>query len=139
MKQVKRKSDCPINFSLEIFGDRWTLLVVRDLVFKGKHFYGEFLSSEEGIATNILADRLMLLENKGIVSKSKDLHHKQKIRYNLTQKGIDLLPILVEVILWAAQYDHQSAVDLNFVNAVKSDKQGVISEITNRLVKEIVV
>lgn len=139
MKQLKRKSDCPINFSLEIFGDRWTLLVVRDLVFKGKHFYGEFLSSEEGIATNILADRLMLLENKGIVSKSKDPYHKQKIRYCLTQKGIDLLPVLVEIILWAAQYDHQSAVDLSFVNAVKNDRQGVLSEITNRLVKEIVV
>lgn len=137
MKQIKRKSDCPINFALEIFGDRWTFLIVRDLMFKGKHFYGEFLLSEEGIATNILSDRLSLLEDKGIVSKSNDPSHKQKIIYNLTQKGIDLVPVLVEVIMWSAKYDKQSAVDAKFVKAVKRDKVGLISEISGRLVDEL--
>lgn len=137
MKRMNRKSDCPINFALEIFGDRWTFLIVRDLMFKGKHFYGEFLLSEEKIATNILADRLSLLESNGIVSKSSDPSHKQKIMYSLTQKGIDLVPVLVEVIMWSAKYDKDSAVDLKFVKSVKRDKVGLISEISSRLADEL--
>ncbi len=139
MKQIKRKSDCPINFALEIFGDRWTFLIVRDLMFKGKHFYGEFLLSEEGIATNILSDRLSLLESNGIINKSSDPRHKQKIMYCLTQKGIDLVPLLVEVIMWSAKYDKNSAVDLKFVNSVNQDKVAIISEITNRLLNELII
>lgn len=135
MKQIKRKSDCPINFALEIFGDKWTFLVVRDLMFKGKHFYGEFLLSEENIATNILANRLVLLETNGIISKSADPSHKQKIKYSLTQKGIDLVPLLVEFIMWSAKYDKQSAVDKQFVKSVKQDKNGLIAQITRGLVE----
>ena len=137
MKQIIRKSDCPINFALEIFGDRWTFLIVRDLMFKGKHFYGEFLLSDEKIATNILADRLSLLESNGIVSKASDPSHKQKIMYRLTQKGIDLVPVLVEVIMWSAKYDKDSSVDMKFVKSVKRDKVGLISEISSRLVEEL--
>lgn len=137
MKQIVRKSDCPINFALEIFGDRWTFLIVRDLMFKGKHYYGEFLTSEENIATNILADRLALLEMNGIVSKSSDPSHKQKINYRLTLKGIDLIPILIEVIMWSAKYDKDSAVDLNFVKSVEQDKVGLIAQITNRLIGDL--
>jgi DNA-binding HxlR family transcriptional regulator len=135
MKQLKRKSDCPINFALELFGDRWTLLIIRDLMFKEKNFYGEFLLSEEKIATNILADRLSLLESNGIISRSSEPSHKQKIIYSLTQKGIDLVPVLVEFILWSAKYDKDSAVDMKFVKNVKRNKEGVISEISSRLVK----
>ena len=137
MKEIKRKSDCPINFALEIFGDKWTFLVVRDLIFKGKHFYGEFLLSEEGIATNILSDRLSLLEGNGIVSKSSDPSHKQKIKYRITQKGIDLVPLLVEFIMWSAKYDKNSAVEMKFVKSVKRDKVGLISQISSRLVEEL--
>jgi len=139
MKAIKRKSDCPINFALEIFGDKWTFLIVRDLMFKGKHFYGEFLLSEEGIATNILSDRLSLLESNGIIGKSSDPSHKQKIIYRLTRKGIDLVPLLVEVIMWSAKYDKDSAVDMKFVKSVKRDKVGVISKITSSLVEELSV
>ncbi|NCP83792.1 MAG: helix-turn-helix transcriptional regulator [Bacteroidetes bacterium] len=137
MKAIKRKSDCPINFALEIFGDKWTFLIVRDLMFKGKHFYGEFLLSEEGIATNILSDRLSLLESNGIISKSSDPSHKQKIIYRLTRKGIDLVPLLVEVIMWSAKYDKDSAVDMKFVKSVKRDKVGLISQISSCLVEEL--
>ncbi len=137
MKEIKRKSDCPINFALEIFGDKWTFLIVRDIMFKGKHFYGEFLLSEEGIATNILSDRLSLLESNGIVSKSSDPSHKQKIKYSLTQKGIDLVPLLVEYIMWSAKYDKNSAVEMKFVKSVKQDKVGLISQISSRLVEEL--
>lgn len=137
MKKVIRKSDCPIYFAMEIFGDRWTFLIIRDLMFKGKHFYGEFLLSEEKIATNILADRLSLLESNGIIYKSNDPNHKQKIKYSLTQKGIDLVPVLVEVIMWSAKYDKNSAVEMKFVKSVKRDKVGLISEISSRLVEEL--
>lgn len=133
MKQGKRKSDCPINFGLEIFGDRWTFLIVRDMMFKGKHYFGDFIQSEEKIATNLLTDRLSMLEKEGIIFKSKDEHHKQKIIYRLTQKGIDLMPVLVEIIMWSAQYDKHSAVEKNFVKAVKKDRTGLINELTTHL------
>lgn len=106
-------------------------------MFKGKHFYGEFLLSEEGIATNILSDRLSLLESNGIISKSSDPSHKQKIIYRLTRKGIDLVPLLVEFIMWSAKYDKDSAVDMKFVKSVKRDKVGMISQITSSLVDEL--
>ena len=124
---------------MEIFGDRWTFLIVRDLMFKGKHYYGEFLLSEEGIATNTLADRLSLLESTGIVSKSNDPRHKQKIMYRLTKKGIDLVPVLVEFIMWSAQYDKNSGVEIKFVKSVKRDKVGLIAEISSRLLEELSV
>lgn len=88
MATHKRRSDCPINFALEIFGDRWTLLIIRDLMFKGKHYYGEFSQMEEKIATNILADRLVLLEEAGIVTRIIDQQHNSKKIYKLSQKGL---------------------------------------------------
>ena len=139
MKPIIRKSDCPINFAMEIFGDRWTFLIVRDLMFKGKHYYGEFLLSEEKIATNTLADRLSMLESNGIVSKSNDPSHKQKIMYRLTQKGIDLVPVMVEFIMWSAKYDKNSAVEMKFVKSVKRDKVRLITEISSSLVEELAV
>ena len=135
----KRKSDCPINFALEIFGDRWTFLIVRDMMFKGKHYYGEFLQSEEKIATNILADRLSLLEKSEIVIKTTDINHKSKLIYTLSKKGIDLLPILVDVIMWSAKYDENSAVDGKFVRSVKRDREGLIKEISSRLIDELAI
>ncbi len=134
-KQIRR-SDCPINFALEVFGDKWTFLIIRDLMFKGKHYYGEFLQSEEEIATNILADRLSLLEQEGIVLKTAD---PSKYIYKLSRKGIDLLPVLVEVIMWSAKYDEDSAVDVKFVNGVKRDKVSLLKEISSRLKKELSV
>lgn len=133
MKELKRKSDCPINFGLEIFGDRWTFLIVRDLMFKGKHYYGEFAQSEERIATNLLADRLSMLEKEGIINKFKDEKHKQKIVYKLSQKGIDLMPVLVEIILWSAKYDKETDADMKFVRQAKKDREGLFAEIRDSL------
>ena len=130
---MKRKSDCPVNYGLEIFGDRWTLLIIRDLMFKGKHYYGEYVNSEEKIATNLLADRLHMLEKEGIISRSRDKIHKQKIVYNLTRKGIDLLPLMVELIMWSAKYDSRSAADKAFTGKVKKDKAGFLKELAERL------
>jgi DNA-binding HxlR family transcriptional regulator len=104
-------------------------------MFKEKHNYGEFLRSEENIATNILADRLSLLEQEGIVVKRVDPNHGSKFIYKLSPKGIDLLPMLVEFIMWSAKYDIHSGVDMKFVNRIKRNREGVLKEISSRLKK----
>ena len=98
------RSDCPLNFGLEIFGDKWSLLIIRDLMFFGKRYYNEFLASEECISTNVLAERLTMLEKEKIIKKEKDKSHKQKLIYTLTEKGIDLAPIIINIGLWSEKY-----------------------------------
>jgi DNA-binding HxlR family transcriptional regulator len=98
------RSDCPLNYGIEIFGDKWTLLIIRDLMFFQKRHFNELLSSAEGIATNLLADRLAMLEKEKIIRKEKDSQHKQKIIYSLTPKGIDLVPIILSIGLWSEKY-----------------------------------
>jgi DNA-binding HxlR family transcriptional regulator len=121
-----RRSDCPINFALEIFGDKWTLLIVRDLMFRGKVHYGDFIESEEKIATNILADRLDILERAGIIKKLRDPKNKTKNIYSLTEKGLDLMPVLIEIVLWSAKYDPKTAAPKEFISQAQSDKKGLI-------------
>src|SRR5882757_6064617 len=104
-KHQDRRSDCPINFSLQTFGDTWSLLIVRDIVYFGKRTYGEFLESDEKIASNILASRLAHLEATGIVVKTPHATDKRKEVYTLTEKGLGLIPILLEMANWGAQYD----------------------------------
>ncbi len=98
------RSGCPINLGLEVFGDKWTLLIVRDLMFAGKRHYREFLASDEGISSNILADRLAMLVEAGIVSKADDPSHRLKAIYSLTEKGIELLPIVAQISRWSRKY-----------------------------------
>ncbi len=102
------RSHCPINFGLEAFGDKWSLLILRDIIFRGKNAYGEFLKSEEKIATNILAARLVKLEEVGILKKHNNPEDARKDIYFLTEKGLDLIPLLFEMILWSAKYDSKS-------------------------------
>src|SRR5260221_13353554 len=111
MRRRRRKSDCPVHFALEVFGDPWTLLIVRDLMFKGRATYTEFLRAEEGIATNILADRLVRLEADGIIEKEAPGGAGQSGRYRLTAKGIDLLPLMLDIIERTAKdYPRTAAV-----------------------------
>ncbi len=128
MKTKTPKSHCPINFALEIFGDKWTLLIIRDLLFFGKKYYGDFVGSEESISTNILADRLDLLEKEGFVQKRDDKQHGSKYVYQPTQKSIDLIPMLLEMILWSAKHDPATAAPKEFVARLKKDKTGVIAD-----------
>ncbi len=128
MSRRRRKSDCPVHFGLEIFGDAWTLLIVRDLMFKGRTGYRDFLKGGEGIATNILADRLLRLEENGIVEKEPSPRGAVG-RYRLTPKGVDLLPILLEIIRWSAKYDPRTAAEPAFVRRLKKDPEGLQSEI----------
>lgn len=99
-----RRSTCPISTALELVGDRWTLLVIRDLAFAGKRHFREFLKSEESISSNVLADRLNLLVERGIVTRDDDPTHAQKAVYSLTEKGIDLLPVLVAMSAWTQKH-----------------------------------
>jgi DNA-binding HxlR family transcriptional regulator len=130
MKKNESRSACPINYALEYLGDKWTLLVIRDLVFEGKRFYKEFLVSKEGIATNILSDRLKRLEHLGIVKS--EVYEKQRTQkmYTLTQKGKDLIPVLVEIILWSAEHKEGLNVSPEFVEKLETKRNEVIEAIT---------
>ena len=127
------RSDCPISYALDFFGDKWTFLIIRDFVFDGKKFYSDFLGSKEKIATNILSDRLKKLENNGIIESKVYEKLKTKKEYTLTQKGKHLVPVLVEMILWSARYDDSLAVSQEFIDRAKVDKEGTIARITARI------
>ncbi|WP_421917245.1 winged helix-turn-helix transcriptional regulator [Mesorhizobium sp.] len=99
-----RKSGCPINLSLELLGDRWTLLIIRDLVFAGKKHFREFLQSDEGISSRTLAERLQTLQDEGILTRGDDPSHKLKAIYRLTEAGIDLVPVLATLGAWGARH-----------------------------------
>jgi DNA-binding HxlR family transcriptional regulator len=122
MKRAENKSHCPVNFALETFGDAWSLLIVRDIVFWGKKTYGEFLDSGEGIATNVLAARLAHLEKKGILHKGPHETDKRKEIYTLTEKGLGLIPILLEMSGWSSQHDRKSTAPKELVAAVYADR-----------------
>jgi len=128
-----RRSNCPINFALESFGDTWSLLIIRDLMFFGKTYYGDFLKSEEGIATNILADRLSRLEQVRIIRKVKNVKDKRKDTYQLSKKGIDLLPMLLEIIVWSAKYDPKTAAPKEFVAQAKTNREKLVRQIRTAL------
>lgn len=98
------RSRCPINLSLEVFGDRWSLLILRDMMFGGKRHFRELLRSEEGISSNILADRLRKLVEEGMLTKADDPTHKQKAIYSLTDKSIALVPVFAQLGAWGSRY-----------------------------------
>jgi len=123
----ERRSDCPISVALDIIGDRWTLLIVRDLLFKDRDEFGAFLQSEERIATNVLADRLRKLEAHGIVSKVPHASDARKSQYRLTDRGLDLAPILVDLIVWAARYE-KTAAPPKVLKRMLEDREAFIAE-----------
>lgn len=122
----QRRSDCPINFALEVFGDPWSLLIIRDIVYFGKKTYGEFLASEEGMATNILASRLAHLEQQGILVKRPAEKDKRKEEYALTEKGLDLIPVLVEMANWSADYDPHTGAPAAWIDLMRADREKMI-------------
>jgi len=124
---------CPIRYSAGILGDKWSLLLIRDLALKNKHFYGEFLDDDERISSNILADRLAKLVEHGIVTKSPDINHGKKFVYVLTQKGIDLVPVLVEMLKWAHRYDDETFLTEKFINTLNKSPTKYKNETLKRL------
>ncbi|MBL7901521.1 MAG: helix-turn-helix transcriptional regulator [Bacteroidia bacterium] len=123
MNANKKRSDCPISCSLDIWGDKWSLLIIRDLMFKKTCTYGDFLKSEEKIATNILASRLQTLEQNGVIEKLDHPDSKAKVLYKLTDKGIDLLPLMIEINLWANNYFVLPEERKALIKEVKKDKE----------------
>jgi len=128
----KNRSDCPIGCSLDVFGDKWSLLIIRDIMLRGKSSYSEFLESEEKIATNILVNRLNLLEAEKILTKQVSPKNKSKFIYSLTKKGIDLLPILIEIMDWGAKYN-ENCPRRTLGKQIQKDKSLVISEYLEKL------
>ncbi len=133
METNKKRSDCPLSCSLDVFGDKWSLLIIRDLMFSNKCTYNDFLKSSEGIATNILASRLKGLEENGLIEKSVHPDSKAKILYKLTQKGIDLLPIIMEVYIWADKYLTIPADIKATIKEAKKDKDKFVKQVTKEL------
>jgi DNA-binding HxlR family transcriptional regulator len=126
----KWRSGCPLNASVEILGDRWSLLIIRDMMLRGFRTYKEFLQSYEGIATNILADRLQNLIAHGIITAERNPADGRKLIYSLTAKGIDLAPVLTEMVLWAAQ--HEETGNQPLVQLIQKDKEQFLAAARQR-------
>jgi DNA-binding HxlR family transcriptional regulator len=126
-----RRSSCPISIALETLGDAWSLLIVRDLMFKDRQTYNEFLQGEEGIASNILADRLRRLEAAGIVEKQRDASDARRFVYRLSAKGIDLAPVLVELVIWSARHE-QTDAPAAVLRAMRTDRDAFIADVRQR-------
>jgi DNA-binding HxlR family transcriptional regulator len=126
----ERRSGCPLNASVEMLGDRWSLLILRDMMLRQFRSYTQFLESYEGIATNILADRLKKLIAHGIITTQQDPSDGRKLIYVLTAKGIDLAPVLTEMVLWAAR--HEETENQALVQQMQKDKQQFLAAIRKR-------
>src|SRR5258705_1886429 len=126
----KRRSGCPLNASVEMLGDRWSLLILRDMMLRGFRSYKEFMECYEGIATNILADRLRKLVAYGIIATKPDPSDGRKVIYRLTEKGIDLAPVLTEMVLWAAA--HEDTGNQTLVSQMHADKEKFLAGVRLR-------
>jgi DNA-binding HxlR family transcriptional regulator len=125
-----RRSGCPLNASVEMLGDRWSLLILRDMMLRGYQTFNEFLHSDEKIATNILAGRLRTLESYGIIETTQDPTDGRKMIYTLTAKGIDLAPVLAEMVLWAAR--HEETGNRALVREMRTGKQQLLAAVRQR-------
>lgn len=132
----KSRSDCPISCSLDVFGDKWSLLIIRDIMLRGKVSYSEFLESEEKISTNILVNRLKVLEEEKIVSKKVSPANRSKFIYSLTPKGVDLLPIVIEIMDWGARYN-ENCPRRELGRQIQKNKSKVISGYLEKLKDEL--
>ena len=131
MKRANGKSHCPINFGLETFGDPWSLLIVRDIVYFGKHTFKEFLASEEAIAPSVLSARLTQLEAAGILTASPDPADRRRVAYTLTETGLALIPILVEIAIWSARVDPQTEAPIDWIEMVAANRPEMLARITD--------
>lgn len=132
MAAKKRVSTCPINASLEVLGDRWSLLVVRDLLFAGYRTFNEFLHAGEGMATNVLTDRLAKLADAGILTRKPDPEDGRKWLYGLTRKGFELAPVLLELSRWGTKYEH-GVPPPGVLDAYEADRAGFLADLRRRL------
>jgi DNA-binding HxlR family transcriptional regulator len=132
----KIRSECPISCSLDVFGDKWSLLIIRDVMLRGKMSYSEFLNSEERIASNILVSRLSILEQEKILVKEVSPQNKSKYIYSLTQKGADLMPIIIELMDWGAKYN-ANCPRKELGQKIRKDKAAVVKELSKALKQKV--
>ena len=125
------RSGCPVSVSLEIFGDRWSLLIIRDLMVRGFRTFKQFQGSGEGIATNILAERLERLEAADIIAPEPEKTDGRRINYRLTKKGIDLAPVLLELLIWGAKHE-PTGVDCAGIAKMARNRERVLTEVRRR-------
>lgn len=135
-KKEAARSGCAISKALEVIGDRWSLLILRDLMFTQKRSYSELQACEEKIATNILAARLAMLEDNGIVVKSTDPENKRRVLYHLTMKGIDLLPVIMELKEWMKKYNADVTDCPSQPNFEGGSRKELLKEFRKKLKKE---
>lgn len=129
--KTKHRSGCPVSISLEMLGDRWSLLIVRDLMVRGYRTFTEFQQSGEGIATNILAGRLRRLEAMGIIGAERERTDRRKVNYRLTEKGIDLAPVMLEILVWAARHE-ETGIPCGFIAEMARNREAVLAEVRRR-------
>ena len=134
-KEKKRNTGCPVTFALDTFGDRWSMIIIRDILLKGVKTYSELLKADEGIATNILANRLKEFEHSGIITKTRDPENKKQYIYKITRKGAELTPILLEMIRWSARYDPNTIAKKEVLKRVENDREGLIKDIQQKALK----
>jgi len=127
----KRRSACPVNVCLEIFGDRWSLLIIRDLMVRGYRTFKDFQNSGEGIATNVLTNRLRKLQKAGILVAQQEESDGRRINYRLTEKGIDLAPVLLELFLWGARHE-QTAAPCALAETMAQKREAILAEVRRR-------
>jgi DNA-binding HxlR family transcriptional regulator len=131
VKSPRRRAErqCPIDYAMQVFGDRWTLIVLRDLMLAGRRHYRDLAAAKEGIATNILAARLRKLEAAGLVVRRADPSDKRRIFYALTDKALDLIPVLLEISRWSAKYDRRTAAPTSLVERFDRDRELLIEDL----------
>jgi DNA-binding HxlR family transcriptional regulator len=129
--KARRRSGCPVSISLEVFGDRWSLLIIRDLMVRGFRTFKEFQESGEGIATNILADRLRKLVGAGIITTEPEAADARRVNYRLTEKGIDLAPVLLELLIWGARHE-QTGTSCASIAEMEKNREQVLAEVRRR-------
>jgi DNA-binding HxlR family transcriptional regulator len=127
----KRRSGCPVSISLERFGDRWSLLIVRDLMVRGYRAFKDFEDAGEGIATNILADRLHRLEASGIITAEPEENDGRRLNYRLTEKGIDLAPVLFDLVIWSGKHETTGAASAT-IHELEKNRLEVLAEVRRR-------
>ena len=132
-EELCHRSACAISLALEAIGDKWSLLILRDLMFTDKRSYGELQSSEEKIATNILASRLQSLEANGLIRKASDPNNARRSLYFLTEKGIDLLPVIIELRQWMEKHDADAEGCTNALKLTDKDREKVLDSYKKKL------
>jgi DNA-binding HxlR family transcriptional regulator len=127
----KRRSGCPVSIALESFGDRWSLLIIRDMMVRGLRTFKDFQDAGEGIATNILADRLRKLEAADIITAEVSETDRRRVNYRLTERGIDLAPVLLELLIWGAQHE-QTGAPCEVIAHMAQNREALLAEVRRR-------